>query len=65
MKDIIIIIVIMIVVGAAAAYLIRSKIKGQKCAGCPYCNDCKKRSCPSSASCANGEENTDQTKNDA
>lgn len=65
MKDIIIIIVIMIVVGAAAAYLIRAKIKGQKCVGCPYCNDCKKGSCSTSASCTACKENTEQTKNDA
>lgn len=32
--------VIVLVLGAAVAYLVRSKKRGDKCVGCPYCKSC-------------------------
>ena len=40
MTDFIIIAVIACIVGAIIFYLVKSKKKGQKCIGCPYCNQC-------------------------
>ena len=40
MKDIIIIIAIAIVIGAALFYIIRAKMRGEKCIGCPHSKEC-------------------------
>ena len=37
--------VIALIVGAAAFYVIRSKRKGKKCIGCPWCDTCSKKNC--------------------
>ena len=41
--EVIAIIIIILVVGGALFYIIKAKKEGQKCIGCPYAKDCKKR----------------------
>ena len=43
--DFIVIAVLLLIVGAAAFYIIRSKRKGRKCIGCPWCDTCSKKNC--------------------
>ncbi|MBQ6895573.1 MAG: FeoB-associated Cys-rich membrane protein [Clostridia bacterium] len=50
MANIISVIVIVLILGGAMSYIIRSRKKGRKCIGCPYCDSCpsgKSSSCKS------------------
>lgn len=40
MEDIIVLLILIAVVVLVLVYLYRAKKKGQKCIGCPYCNQC-------------------------
>jgi len=37
--------IIILIVAAAAGYVIRAKKRGVKCVGCPYGENCTKKSC--------------------
>lgn len=41
MENAIIIGILLAIAGGIVAYLIRAKKRGQKCIGCPHCNQCK------------------------
>lgn len=43
--DIITAAVIAAILLLAAVYVYRSKKKGKKCIGCPYCDSCNSKSC--------------------
>ena len=43
--DIITAAVIAAILLLAAVYVYRSKKKGKKCIGCPYCDSCSQKSC--------------------
>ncbi len=45
MENVIIILIILAVIGLAAAYIIKSKKRGDKCIGCPYAKNCGKKNC--------------------
>ncbi len=53
MENILVGAVLLLIVGIAIAYVVRSKKKGKKCIGCPYCDSCpsknKSSSCGHSA----------------
>lgn len=57
MKDIIIIIAIAIVIGAALFYIIRAKMRGEKCIGCPHSKECSGK-----CSCAKQEQKSNDDK---
>ena len=40
MENAIIIGILLAIAGGVVAYLIRAKERGQKCIGCPHCNQC-------------------------
>ena len=40
MENVIVIAIVVAVIGAVIAYLRRAKKRGQKCIGCPYCDQC-------------------------
>ncbi len=44
MENIILIAILILIVGVAIAYLIRAKKRGVKCVGCPYAEECAKKS---------------------
>lgn len=43
--EIIAIVAVALIVGGAVAYIIKSKMSGKKCIGCPYAKDCKSANC--------------------
>ncbi len=44
-KDVILIIVLLLIVALAGLYIIKAKKRGEKCIGCPYAKECKKKNC--------------------
>lgn len=40
MENIIIIAIVVVIIGLIGFYIYRTKKRGQKCIGCPYCNEC-------------------------
>ncbi len=49
--EIIAIIAIALIIGGAAAYIIKAKLSGKKCIGCPGSASCAKRGCGGSCDC--------------
>lgn len=43
MENAIVIIVLLSIVGGIVFYLMRAKMRGQKCVGCPYTKQCSKK----------------------
>lgn len=43
--DTIIVIILLIAIVGALFYIYRAKKKGRKCIGCPYSEQCEKKSC--------------------
>lgn len=45
MENIIIVLILLIIAGSILWYLIRAKKRGEKCIGCPYAKECRKKNC--------------------
>lgn len=45
MKDLVILLILILIVGGAALYIYKAKKNGQKCIGCPYAKECRKKVC--------------------
>ena len=43
--DIVTVLIIAAVIALAAVYVYKSKKKGKKCIGCPYCDSCSTKKC--------------------
>ena len=57
--DIIVLLIIALVVGGATYYIIRAKLRGQKCIGCPDAKTCS-GNCSSCHACSYREENKEK-----
>ncbi len=45
MENVIVILILVAIAAAIICYLVRAKRRGDKCVGCPYCKECKKKNC--------------------
>lgn len=56
LTDAIVIAVIVLIIGLAIFYIVKAKLNGQKCIGCPHSKTCNSNSSKNShCSCSNGE----------
>ncbi len=53
--DFIIIGIIVVVIGLAVLYIVKAKLNGQKCIGCPHSKTCKSNSEAKSCCCGSNE----------
>lgn len=44
-KTVLVIAIIVLILGGAVFYVIKSKLSGKKCIGCPYADSCSKKNC--------------------
>ena len=54
LPEILIIVAIVLIIGAAAAYIIKAKLSGKKCIGCPDSKTCSSYSKKNGASSCSG-----------
>ena len=57
--DVLPILIIALIVGGAIFYIVREKMRGKKCIGCPYCDSCSYKNKGGSCASYNGEKEND------
>lgn len=45
MENIALILILIVILGVGIGYIYKAKKRGDKCIGCPYAKECKKKSC--------------------
>lgn len=56
LPDIITIVVIVLIIGLAVLYIVKAKMSGQKCIGCPHSKTCSSKNNQSTNCSSKGEE---------
>lgn len=53
-SEIITVAVIVLIIGATVGYIIKAKLSGKKCIGCPDSGTCQSKTCGGNCSCCSG-----------